>query len=326
MRYAKLGKTGLKVSRLALGCMTIGDQTDEAASTRIIQHAFDKGVTLFDTAPSYVRGRSEEILGKALKSKRDQAVLATKVRGKMGTPFWAVDLSRKHIIESVEASLRRLQTDFIDLLQLHRFDDETPLEETLSALDDMVRQGKVRYVGCSNFAAWQLCKALWVSDRRSWARLVSVQPLYNMSLRYHETELLPLCEAEGVGVICYNPIGGGFLTGKYVRGQQPAADTRFALRPFYQDRYWSDENFDKLERVKAIAVERGRSLVDTAIGYVLKHPAMTSAIVGVTSMEQLDQSLKAVDVDLSDEECGAINQLWPPQGPPGMAGEQKPKG
>lgn len=316
MRYAKLGNTGLKVSRVCLGTMTMGDQTDEAESIRIIDHAMEHGLTFFDSAERYMEGRSEEILGKAVKGKRHQMVLATKVRAPMGEPLSVVDLSRRHVFEAVEASLRRLQTDYIDLYQLHRFDRSTPLEETLRALDDLVHQGKILYIGCSNFAAWQLCKALWISDKHDLARFCSVQPLYNMMLRYQELETVPLCRDQGVGIIPYNPLGGGFLTGKYRRESEPGGETRFGRRSFYKDRYWTDESFDKLERAQRIGQEHGHGLVDVAIGWLLKRDVVPSVIVGATSIQQLDQSIKAADVELADEEFDALKELWPPQGPP----------
>jgi len=325
MRYGKLGTTGLEVSRLCLGTMTMGDQTDEAESIRIIHRALEGGVTFFDTAEVYAEGRSEEIVGKALQGHRDRAVIATKVRARPGAPLWKIDLSRCHILEAVEGSLRRLRVEAIDLYQVHRFDPWTPLEETLRALDDLVRQGKVRYIGCSNFAAWQLCKALWLSDKHGLARFCAVQPLYNMMLRYQELEVMPLCEDQGVGVICYNPLAGGFLTGKYRRDRPVPPGTRFERRRFYLDRYWSDENFDRLARVEALAAEGGRSLVEMAIGWVLKHPVISAAIVGATSVPQLEASIKAADAQLTDDEFEALNRLWPPQGPPTVPGAVPPR-
>ncbi len=326
MRYGKLGASGLDVSRLCLGTMYMGEQTDEPESIRIINAALEGGVNFFDTAEVYTAGRSEEIVGKALASRRREVVIATKVRARPGAPLWKTDLSRRHIMEAVEGSLRRLGTDYIDLYQVHRWDPWAPLEETLRALDDLVRQGKVRYLGCSNFAAWQLCKALWLSDRYSLARFVTVQPLYNVMLRYQEIEVVPLCRDQGIGVIPYNPLAGGFLTGKYQRGQPAPQGTRFQRRPFYIERYSNDANFDRLDQVRALAAKRGLSLVDIAIAWLLHRPVVSSAIVGASSAQQVHASLHAADITLSEDEFAALNELWPPQGPPTAPGAVPPPG
>lgn len=309
MRYKRLGRTGLKVSEVALGCMTFGEQANEKESQLIIDQALESGVNFFDTADVYTETRSETILGKGLKGRRHETVIATKVFGRVGEAQNDHGLSRKHIMDAVDNSLRRLQTDYIDIYQVHRWDPETPITETMETLNDLVRAGKVRYLGCSNFAAWQLCKALWVSDVHGLARFDSIQPRYNLLSRDIETELLPLCQAEGVGVIIYNPLAGGLLTGKHLQGNEPAPNTRFSLRRLYMDRYWSDENFDRVERFKVLIGTTGKSMVHVAVGWTLANPAVTSAIVGVSSVGQLTENLKAAEQPLTSGELEACSTL-----------------
>ena len=231
MEYRRLGRTGVKVSTIALGCMTFGGQVDPAVSADIISRAIDEGVNLFDTADVYTGGRSEEILGKALKGRRDKMLVATKVRGRTGDGPNDKGLSRAHVINSLERSLRRLQSDYVDLYQLHFPDPFTPLDETLRALDDLVRQGKVRYLGCSNFRAWQTCKSLWISDSLHLSPMVCVQPRYSILYRAIERDLLPFCGEENLGVLAYSPLAGGLLTGKYHRRASPPPGTRATLNP-----------------------------------------------------------------------------------------------
>jgi len=300
MKYKNLGRTGLQVSQICLGTMTFGAQADEKESQRIIDTAWDAGVNFFDTADVYTDSQSEQILGKFLKNRRSQAVIATKVRGRVGPGPNDVGLSRIHIIDAVESSLRRLQTDYIDLYQVHSWDADTPLEETMSALDDLVRQGKVRYIGCSNFTAWQLMKSLWISDVNNLARFDSHQPRYNLLKREIEAELLPACAAEGVGVIPYNPLGGGLLTGKHTKGEPPAPDTRFGLREVYRDLYWQDPYLDAMEKLRAIAAEHGKSMIQLAIGWILS----------ASRADQLREPLEALDVTLSPEEMAACDKVW----------------
>ena len=309
MQYKRLGRTGLKVSEVCLGCMTFGEQADEEESQLIVDRAWEAGVNFFDTADAYTETRSETILGNILKGRRHSAIVATKVFGRVGPDQNDQGLSRKHIMDAVDNSLRRLQTDYIDLYQVHRWDPETPIEETVRALDDLVRAGKVRYVGCSNFAAWQLCKALWVSDVQGLARFDSVQPRYNMLSRDIETELLPLCESEGVGVLVYNPLAGGLLTGKHVQGQEPAPNSRFSLRRSYMDRYWSAPNFEAVEGFRSIAEQGDKSMVHLAVGWILANPTVTSAIVGISALDQLAENLKAAEQPLTVEELEACSAL-----------------
>ncbi|MCL4543650.1 MAG: aldo/keto reductase [Chloroflexi bacterium] len=310
MRIKRLGHTGLKVSEICLGTMTFGSQADEDTSRAIVQRALDAGVNFFDTANVYNAGRSEEITGRILKDVRRDIVLATKVHHRMGPGPNDAGQSRKHIMDAVEASLRRLGTDYIDLYQVHRFDPETPLEETLSALDDLVRAGKVRYAGCSNYAAWQLTKALWISDVRRLTRYDSVQPRYNLISRTIEGELLPLCADQGVGVIVYNPLGGGMLTGKHRREAGPAAGTRFDNNRNYQNRYWRDIVFDAVDRFREIAADQPATMAQLALAWTLANPVVTSAILGATSVQQLEETLPATEVTLSPELLPLVDELW----------------
>lgn len=310
VRYSKMGRTGLKVSVICLGTMLFGDQVNEETARAIVDTCWEAGVNFFDTADVYVQGRSEEVLGRLLKGRRHQAVIATKVQGVMGQGPNDRGLSRAHIMQAVEASLRRLQTDYIDLYQTHWPDYDTPLEETLRALDDLVRQGKVRYVGCSNYPAWYLCKSLWISDVRNLVRFDCAQPRYNLLDRAIEGELLPLCAEEGIGVIPYNPLAGGFLTGKYKRGQPPPEDTRFARRKdLYVPRYWQDSNFDAVEKLVDAAQRYGKTPPQLALAWLLHNPVITAPIVGASRPSQIEETLQAVDMTLSEEELAACDGI-----------------
>ena len=321
MKTKRMGRTGLKVSEICLGTMTFGRQCDEAQSCAIMDTAFEAGVDFFDTADVYPVGggldsvgRTEEIVGKWLKERREKIVLATKCWGAMGRAPNERGLSRKHICTAIENSLRRLQTDYIDLYQVHAPDPETPLDETLRALDDLVRQGKVRYVGCSNFQAWLLASALWTSDKLGLARFDCVQPRYNLLFREIENELLPLCRQYGVGVIPYNPLAGGFLTGKYQPSAEPSTATRFGLSGraglIYRQRYWQEAQFAAIAHLQEFFTARNKSLTQVAIAWVLAQPGITSPIVGATSAEQLRQSLPAIDMTLDAEEKEVCNEVW----------------
>jgi 1-deoxyxylulose-5-phosphate synthase len=322
MNITSLGRTGLKVSRICLGTMTFGNQADQATSFAIMDVADQAGVNFFDTADVYPLGgdldsvgRTEEIVGNWLSehSARDRIVLATKCHGKMGSGPNDEGLSRRHIIAACEQSLRRLKTDYIDLYQVHAFDSTTPIEETLRALDDLVHAGKVRYIGCSNYPAWRLADALWTSKLLNLARYDSVQPRYNMLFRMIEDELVPLCQAHGVGMIVYNPLAGGVLTGRYRQTRTVESGTRFALKnsgEMYQRRYWKDPAFDAVERLASVVEPRGKKLVEVALAWVLEQPGITSAILGASKPEQLTESLRGVDVTLDGEERQACNDLW----------------
>jgi 1-deoxyxylulose-5-phosphate synthase len=321
MKTKRLGRTGLKVSEICLGTMTFGRQCDEAQSFAIMDTAFAAGVDFFDTANVYpvgggldLVGRTEEIVGKWLKGKREQIVLATKCWGAMGRGANEHGLSRKHILAAIEGSLRRLQTDYIDLYQAHAPDFETPLDETLQALDDVVRQGKVRYLGCSNFQAWLLASALWTSDKLGLARFDCVQPRYNLLFREIENELLPLCRRYEVGVIPYNPLAGGFLTGKYKPNTEPAPDRRFGLtgrtQAIYRKRYWEEAQFAAVAHLQEFFAARNKPLTQVAIAWVLAQPGITAPIVGATSPAQLHQSLPATELTLDAEEMEICNEVW----------------
>jgi aryl-alcohol dehydrogenase-like predicted oxidoreductase len=322
MQIRRLGRTGLKVSEICLGTMTFGHQCDDKTSFAILGKAADHGVTFLDCADVYpvppsveTAGRSEEILGRWLQGRREKFVVATKCRMRVGHGPNDEGLSRKHILKAAEDSLARLGTDYIDLYQTHSPDPETPLDETLRALDDLVSAGKVRYLGFSNYPAWQLALALGLSERHGWARCDCVQPRYNLLFRDIEAELLPLCRDQGVGVIAYNPLAGGFLTGKY-RGQPTAAQPqggRFALGKtgeLYRERYWQHAQFEAVDHLAKFFEPRGKALVQVALAWVLAQPAITSAIVGASQPEQLDQSLAAVKMTLSEEENEVCDLAW----------------
>lgn len=301
MQYRRLGRSGLKLSEIGLGTMMFGEKTDLAEACQIIHQALDAGVNLIDVADVYAGGESERITGIALRERRHQAVLATKVG--RATPL-GEGLSRRYIIRALEASLRRLGTDYIDLYQVHRFDPETPLEETLSTLDDLVRQGKIRYIGCSNFAAWQLCKALWVSDVRRVARFDAVQPRYNLVFRESEAELFPLCLSEGVGVLAYSPLAGGVLTGKYL--DHVPEGSRGWQNPKWQEARLTPGALTSAARVRAVAERLGRPPGQVALRWCLANPAVTSALVGPRTREQWADALAAASWSLSEADVGAL--------------------
>ena len=320
MKIKRLGHTGLKVSEICLGTMTFGNQCDEPTSRAIMDKAFDYGVTFFDTANVYpigrtadLLGRTEEYIGNWLKGRREQIVLATKFCGETGTGPNDRGGSRKHIFKAVEDSIRRLQTDYIDLYQIHFPDFETPIEETLRALDDLVRSGKVRYTGCSNYPAWLLAKALWTSDKLSLTRFDSVQPRYNLLFRHIEAELLPLAEDQGIGVISYNPLAAGVLAGRYQSGQSVEDGTRFSLLnagKLYRARYWQEAQMGAVDQFKQLCAERELSMAQVAVAWVLAQPAITSAIVGASKAEQLDQTLPAINLTLDEQLTSACDDIW----------------
>ena len=316
MQYKKMGRTGLKISEITLGTMIFGQQVDEAESLKIMDLAFEKGINSFDTADGYAGGRSEEIVGKALKNKRHAVVLASKVYSKQGPGPNDSGLSREHILRAVENSLRRLDTDYLDIYYAHHPDPATPIEETLRAFDSLVQQGKVRYAACSNYRAGQLVRALAVSEQRNLARFDCIQTVYNLITRDIETELLPTCADEGVGVVVYNPLAGGLLTGKHIGNQPPPADTRFGQNPIYLERYWSPVNFTAVEHLKQIAAANNRKPAQFALAWVLGNPGIASAIVGASSAAQLAENLGALDVKLSPDETKACDDVWLELRPP----------
>jgi aryl-alcohol dehydrogenase-like predicted oxidoreductase len=309
MQYRNLGRSGLKVSAVGVGCNQFGGPVDREGTRAIVQAALDVGINFFDTADVYGnRGNSEEYLGDALAGKWDQVVVATKVQARMGDGPNDLGASRYHIQQGLEASLRRLKTDHIDLYQIHSFDASTPLEETMRALDDLVRAGKVRYVGCSNFMAWQVARANDLAERYGWAPFISVQPHYHMLERGIERELLPYCQWAGVGILPYFPLAGGFLSGKYQRGQAPAADTRGARSPYVQ-KYLTPANFDLLDHLRPLAAAHNRTLADLAIAWLLAQSPVGSVISGATRPDQVTTNAAAADWLLTADELLAIRQL-----------------
>jgi aryl-alcohol dehydrogenase-like predicted oxidoreductase len=322
METRRLGRHGLEVPALCLGTMTFGYQCDESTSIEILDLAFERGLTFLDTADAYplgggldTVGETEAIIGRWMKRRRNRAelVLATKCWAPTRRGLNAFGLSRAHIVEAVEASLTRLGTDYVDLYQSHAFDPRVPIDETLRAFDDLLRAGKVRYLGCSNYPAWRLGQALAVSDRLGLTRYASVQPRYNLLYREIETELLPLARAEGLGVLAYNPLAGGFLSGKYRKGESPREDTRFTLGTAaarYQERYWHDAQFDAVTTLETTTRARGLDLVSVAVSWVLRQSGVTAAIIGASRPSQLDASLAAFSVTWDDDLAAACDALW----------------
>ena len=314
MRTRLLGRTGLKVSEICLGTMTFGSEPvgrrvpgcDETESLAILNSYLMQGGNFLDTADGYADGRSEEILGRALKGRRDDVVLATKVFFPARPGANHKGLSRKHIFEGIEASLRRLQTDYIDLYQVHCFDSRTPLEETLAALDTLVVQGKVRYLGCSNFSAWQLAKALGVSALQQYARFDCLQPQYSLVCRTIEREILPLCRAEGVGVIAWSPLGMGFLSGKYRSGDSPPTGSRLAefdpsMRHFIEQ-HFTEKGYQTLRAVEECAARLGKTMSQVSLAWLLAVPGLTSVILGARNLHQLEDNMGAGGWDFPSDE------------------------
>jgi aryl-alcohol dehydrogenase-like predicted oxidoreductase len=313
VEQVRMGRAGFKVSRICLGTMTFGAGADEATSFSIMDRFAELGGTFLDTANVYNEGLSEEIVGKWIKEHgvRDQTVLATKVYGMTGPGPNESGLSRLHIQQAVEASLRRLQTDVIDLYQIHRWDFDTSPEETLEALNDLVRQGKVRYIGCSNLKAWHLSTFLRLADEAHWARFVSIQPLYSALNRSIENEILPYCVEQGVGAMPYNPLAGGVLTGKYRRGQPLPEDTRLSDSEAYRQRYHTETTFDIVEGFVNAAEERGVTPAQLALAWALAEPGITSPIIGARTLNQLNDTLGRLDFTLTPVEREAIPAIGP---------------
>ncbi len=308
MEYRQLGRSGLRVSAVGLGTNQFGGVVDQAGVEEIVHGALDLGINFFDTADTYNGGRSEQTLGAALKGRRREALLATKVEHATGSGPNEWGASRQHILEGVEASLKRLSTDHIDLYQIHTYDETTPIEETLRALDDLVRAGKVRYVGASNFMAWQLARANLQAELHGWAPFVTIQPHYHMLEREFEREMLPYCRQSGVGVLPYYPLAGGFLTGKYRRGEEAPAGSR-ATRSPYVRAYMTEANYARLERLATWAEERGHTMAELAIAWLLAEPRVSSVIAGATRPEQVRSNLVAAGWHLTPEERAAVDDL-----------------
>jgi aryl-alcohol dehydrogenase-like predicted oxidoreductase len=323
MKYMKtrfLGNTGVRVSELCFGAMTFGGkgfwknigQVEQKEANELVNTAIEGGINFFDTADVYSEGRSEEILGKALGNKRKDIVLATKVRGRTGAGPNDVGLSRKHIIDSCDGSLKRLGTDYIDLYQVHSFDPRTPLEETLRALDDLVREGKVRYIGASNFTGWQLMKALAISEKQNLEKFVTLQAFYSLIARDLENELVPLSLDQKLGILTWSPLGGGFLTGKYRRGE-PRPEGARRSNPADQFLQFDEEKgFDIIDELEKTARTHGATITQSALNYLLRKPGVTSVIIGAKNKEQLADNLKTVDWEMTAEEVARLDELSKP--------------
>lgn len=302
MEMRQLGRSDLQVSSIGLGCVTFGREIDEATSFAVMDRARERGINLFDTAEAYAAGTSEQVVGRWIKDRgaRDDVVLCTKVSG---------NLTAERVLTSAEASLNRLQTDYVDLFQLHRFDPDVPLEETLEALDQIVQRGWARYIGCSNFAAWQLCKALWLQDKHGWARMESVQPNYNLVERGIEQELLPLCADQQIGVVSYSPLGAGFLTGKYRENGALPKGTRFDVLPSHQDIYFHTRGWRVMEGVRAQAEALDIPMPQLSLAWVIGQPGVTCVLIGARKLEHIDQAFVAEQIDLAPEVRAELNAL-----------------
>lgn len=320
MKTRFLGKSGLKVSELCFGTMTFGGtgtwkivgEQDQKEANELVGIALEAGINFFDTADVYSDGIAEQMLGKALGTKRKDVIIATKVRGRMGAGPNDVGLSRYHIIEGCNASLKRLGTDYIDLYQVHSFDPYTPLEETLHALDDLVRQGKVRYIGCSNFAGWQLMKALSISEKYSWEKFITLQAYYNVIERDLEFELAPLCLDQNLGILSWSPLAAGFLTGKYRRGKPKPEGTRRSDPTKLFLRFDEERGYDIVDELEKIAVNHNATISQTALNYLLRKPGVSSVIIGAKTKEHLLDNLKAADWELSAEEMSHLDEISKP--------------
>jgi len=317
MKYRQLGKSGLMVSELCFGTMSFGGDgywkvvgnLDYPAGKKLVDIAFDAGVNFFDSADVYSNGQSEEILGKAIKEKRNEIVLATKVRGRMSSEINDVGLSRRHIIDSCNNSLKRLGTDHIDLYVMHSFDPITPLEETLSALTDLVHQGKVRYLGASNFAAWQLMKALAVSKENHFEKFVSLQALYSLISRDVEYELVPLCQDQGLGLTPWSPLGGGFLTGKYRKGKPMPEGSRRSNEQYNFIQIDPEKGYAIVDALEEIANSHKTSISQAALNYLLRKPSVSSVLIGATKPHQLEDNLKTTTWKMSADEISRLDEL-----------------
>ena len=313
MEYRRLGDSGLLVSEVGLGTNTFGRRLDEDGTRRVVDRAIDLGITFIDTADVYGDGDSERFIGRALGTRRHQVVLATKFGSASGPTPHQRGGSRHWVIESVEASLRRLNTDYIDLYQTHRPDPTTPFEESMRALDDLVTSGKVRYIGCSNLAAWEVCQAMWVADKRSYVPFVSSQSRYNVLDRTIERELIPCCRSLGIGIIAFSPLNEGTLTGKYKVDEPPPPDSRHARNPGLSVKQFSPELRRRAQALSELAAEYGRPPVHLALAWLLNHPEVSTVIAGSTKLEQLDQNVQAVGWTLSKDDIRRIEAAANPQ-------------
>jgi len=306
MEYRKLGQSGLQVSTVGVGTNNFCGRVDEERSTQVVRQAIEEGINFLDTANIYGRGLSEERIGKAIDGIRSQVLIATKVSGSMGDGPNTKGNSRHHIMQQVEDSLHRLQTDYIDLYQIHFPDPSTPIEETLRALDDLVRQGKARYIGCSNFTAWQVCEAIWTSKALNLTSFVSAQPEYSLLNRSVEHELVPFCHTYGIGILPYFPLASGFLTEKYRQGEPVPEGTRLASNARAQERAFTDKNFALLGKLENFAEKRGHPIVELAIAWLLGNSSVSSVIAGATRPEQVTANARASDWHLTKEDMEEI--------------------
>jgi len=324
MEYRNLGHSGLKVSSVGLGCNNFGMTIDETATKTVVDAALDHGITLFDTANIYGgKGQSEIFLGKALGKKRSQAVVATKFGSAMGEGPYETGGSRRYIMKAVDDSLRRLKTDYIDLYQIHKPDPETPIEETLGALDDLVASGKVRYVGCSNFSGWQLVEAQWTASATDLHPFISAQNRYSLLTREIELDLVEPAEKYGVGILPFFPLESGLLTGKYKKDKNPPKGTRWHAwqgRGAMADAFWSDEKFAQVERLHALCDADGCQLLDLAFGWLLASPSVSSVIAGATKAAQIKSNVEAAEYQPSEEVLVGVDEITLPQKMGGMPG------
>lgn len=310
MDRRRLGRTSQTISPATLGTMTFGSQTDEAAARSMVDLCLERGIESLDTANVYNNGKTEEIVGRIISGRRDRFFLASKVGIKNDQLPDEAGLSKAAIGRAIENSLRRLNTDYVDLYYLHQPDYSTPLEETLAAMHELVRAGKVRFIGLSNYASWQVCRILWLAEKNGWPRPEVVQPMYNLLARGIEQELLPACAEFQLAVIPYNPLAGGLLTGKH-QAQAPIPGTRFDLMPFYRYRYWHVSNFNAVIRLREIAAAAGRALTRLSIGWLLQQAGVTSVIIGASQIEHLQENLAALDdPPLSPESLAACDEVW----------------
>jgi aryl-alcohol dehydrogenase-like predicted oxidoreductase len=305
-----LSKTGLKVSRLCFGTMTFGGQTDEPASVQMVERCIDAGINFFDTANAYTGGTSEVMLGRALKGRRQRVILASKVSNKVGDDPDQKGLSRAAIRRGIEDSLKRLDTDYLDLYYMHLPDYSTPIEESLAAMDELVKEGKIRHVAQSNYAAWQHVEMLWIAAEKKYEPVVVSQPMYNLLARGIEQEFLPMCKAFSIANIVYNPLAGGLLTGKH-NAAEPIRGSRFDKNKMYLDRYWHEDDFSAVEAVRKISEKAGRSMVSLALCWLLHHTQIECVILGASKLEHLNQNLAAAEEGpLDPETLTALDQVW----------------
>jgi len=318
MQYVNLGRTGMKVSRICLGMMSYGSSKwrdwvlDEDEARPFVKRALELGINFFDTADMYSVGVSEEVTGRALRdfARRDEVIIATKVYHPMGNGPNERGLSRKHIMDSIDASLKRLGTDYVDLYIIHRWDYDTPIEETLEALNDLVRLGKVRYLGASSMFAWQFGKALYLADRHGWSRFVSMQNHYNLLYREEEREMNPLCRAEGVAITPWSPLARGLLSGKYTRDM--SGNTTRAQTDQLTPKFFRADDLDVVDRVVELAEKRGVTPAQIALAWLMQQPGLTAPVIGATRMNHLEESVAAVEIQLSAEECEYLEELYQP--------------